>query len=134
MCAICQFEEHTEHQYTMARRYLNESMTGIVKFADENNFDALKVLIDENKQQTAKLIDRVKTSFLEAIDSINKHVENEYEDMRIKIEMVGQLRLADLYVINERIVKTIHETSKFIKVKLDEQLSTAQDVIKKNGE
>lgn len=47
---------------------------------------------------------------------------------------MSQLRLADLYVINERIVKSIHETSKFIKVKLEEQLKGAQDVVKKNSE
>lgn len=85
MCAICQFEQHTEHSYTMARRYLNESMQGITKFADDLNFDTLKVLIDENKEQTAKLIEQVKVSFLESIDNINKYIDNQYEDIRTNL-------------------------------------------------
>lgn len=69
----------------MARRYLNESMQGITKFADDLNFDTLKVLIDENKEQTAKLIEQVKVSFLESIDNINKYIDNQYEDIRTNL-------------------------------------------------
>ena len=60
-------------------------MQGITKFADDLNFDTLKVLIDENKEQTAKLIEQVKVSFLESIDNINKYIDNQYEDIRTNL-------------------------------------------------